>query len=155
MREIIKAVKTLKITIKEPPSGAEEEIIVLCHNISPELLEMLNAFKTVSSDVLIASVGNELHKIKPSDIYYFEAVDKKTFIYCEKNVYESKQKLYEIDGLALKGFFRISKSVIVNLGKVKSVVPSLSGRAEAILDNKERVVISRYYVDEFKKTFGI
>jgi len=134
--------------------GAEEEIIVLCHNISPELLNMLNAFKT-SSDILVASIGNELHKINPSDVYYFEAVDKKTFIYCEKDVYESKKKLYELDELALKGFFRISKSVIVNLGKVKSVIPSLSGRAEAVLDNKERVVISRYYVDEFKKTFGI
>ena len=144
----------MKITIKEPPAGAEEEIIVLCHNISPELLTMLNSFKT-PSNTLIASIGTELHKVAPSDVYYFEAVDKKTFIYCEKDVYEAKQKLYELEELALKGFFRISRSTIVNLSKVTSVVPSLSGRAEAILVNKERVVISRFYVDEFRKTFGI
>lgn len=144
----------MKITIKEPPAGAEEEIIVLCHNISPELLTMLNSFKT-PSNTLVASIGSELHKIAPSDVYYFEAVDKKTFIYCEKDVYEAKQKLYELEELELKGFFRISRSTIVNLSKVKAVIPSLSGRVEAVLANKERVVVSRYYVDEFKKTFGI
>ena len=144
----------MKITIKEPLDGAEEEIIVLCHNISPELLNLLNSFKT-PSNMLVASIGNELYKINPSDIYYIEVVDKKTFIYCETDVYESKQKLFELEELAMKGFFRISRSVIVNLSKVKSVVPSLSGRAEAVLANKERVVISRYYVDEFRKTFGI
>ena len=144
----------MKITIKEPPAGAEEEIIVLCHDISSELLNMLNVFKTPSS-TLVANVGNELHKIAPSDVYYFEAVDKKTFIYCEKDVYEAKQKLYELEELALKGFFRISRSTIVNLSKVTAVRPSLSGRAEAVLANKERVVITRYYVDEFKRAFGI
>jgi len=144
----------LKITIKEPPSGAEEEIIVLCHSISPELFNMLNSFKT-PSNILIGSMGNELHKINSVDIYYFEAVDKKTFIYCEEDVYEAKQKLYELEALALKGFFRISRSVIVNLGKIKSVIPSLSGRIEAVLANRERVVVSRFYVDEFRKTFGI
>jgi len=115
---------------------------------------MLNAFKT-PSNTLAASIGSELHKVDPSDVYYFETVDKKTFIYCEKDVYESKLKLYELEELALKGFFRISRSIIVNLSKVKAVVPSLSGRAEAVLANKERVVISRFYVDEFRKTFGI
>ena len=144
----------MKITIKEPPAGAEEEIIVLCHKISPALLTMLNAFKT-PSNTLVASIGSELHKIDPADIFYFEAVDKKTFIYCEKRVYESKQKLYELEEMAMKNFFRISRSVIVNLSKVTSVIPSLSGRAEAVLENNERVVISRFYVDEFRKTFGI
>lgn len=144
----------MKITIKEPPAGAEEEIIVLCYNISAELLAMLNSFKT-PSNMLIASIGNEVHKIAPSDIFYFESIDKKTFVYCEKDVYESKKKLYELEELAMRGFFRISRSIVVNLGKVKAVIPSLSGRAEAVLTNKERVVISRYYVDEFKKTFGI
>jgi len=144
----------LKITIKEPPAGAEEEIIVLCYSISSELLAMLNAFKT-PSNMLVASIGNARHKIAISDVFYFEAVDKKTFVYCEKDVYESKQKLCELEELAVKGFFRISRSIVVNLGKVKAVIPSLSGRAEAVLANKERVVISRYYVDEFKRTFGI
>jgi len=144
----------LKITIKEPPTGVEDEIIVLCHNISPELLSILNSLKTPSS-MLVAYVDNEIHRINPSDIFYFEAVDKKTFIYCERNVYESKLKLYELDELAINDFFRISKSVIVNASKIKSLIPSFSGRVEAVLTNKEKVIISRQHVSELKKALGI
>jgi len=144
----------LKITIKEPPTGVEDEIIVLCHNISPELLSVLNALKTPSS-MLVAYVDNEIHRINPSDIFYLEAVDKKTFIYCERDVYESKLKLYELEALAINDFFRISKSVIVNASKIKSLIPSFSGRVEAILANKERVIISRQYVSELKKALGV
>ena len=144
----------MKITIKEPPAGAEDEIIVLCHNINPELLSVLNSFKT-SGNMLVAYIDNEIHRVSPSDIFYFEAVDKKTFIYCECDVYESKLKLYELDELAMKDFFRISKSVIVNLSKIKSLIPSFSGRVEAVLINKEKVIISRQYVSKLKEVLGI
>ena len=144
----------MKIIFEEPPAGAEERIIVQCHNISPELLNMLNSLKT-PSNMLVAYVDNEIHRVNPSDIFYFEAVDKKTFIYCERDVYESKLKLYELEELAMKDFFRISKSVIVNLSKIKSLIPSFSGRVEAVLTNKEKVIISRQYVSELKEALGI
>ena len=144
----------MKITIKQPPRGAEDEIIVLCHNISPGLLSMLNSIKSPSS-MLVAHTGNEIHRVSPSDIFYFESVDKKTFIYCEKDVYESKQKLYELEDLAINDFLRISKSSIINLSKIKTLIPSLSGNAEAVLTNKERVAISRRYVNELKKNLGL
>lgn len=144
----------MKIIIEEPPEGVEERIIVQCHNISPELLSVLNSLKK-QNNMLVGNVDNAIHRISPSDIYYFEAVDKKTFIYCEADVYESKHKLYELEDLAMDDFFRISKSVIVNLSKIKSLIPSLSGRVEAILINKERVIISRQYVSELKKALGM
>ena len=144
----------MKIIIEEPPVGADDEIIVRCRNISPELLSVLNSLKT-QSNMLIANIGNEIHRVNPVDIFYIEAVDKKTFLYCERDVYESKQRLYELEELAMKDFMRISKSVIVNMSKIKALVPSLSGKAEAILKNKERVVISRQYFNELKKNLGI
>jgi len=105
--------------------------------------------------MLVGYIDNEIHRVSPLDIFYFEAVDKKTFIYCECDVYESKLKLYELEELAMNDFFRISKSVIVNLSKIKSLIPSFSGRVEAVLTNKERVIISRQYVSELKQTLGI
>jgi len=144
----------LKITIKEPPVGTEEEIIVLCHNISPELLRLLNSLKT-PENMLVATIGNEIHRINPLDIFYIESVERKTFLYCEHEIYESRQKLYELEELAIKDFLRISKSVIVNVRKIKTLIPSLSGNAEAVLMNNERLVISRRYVNELRKTLGM
>jgi DNA-binding LytR/AlgR family response regulator len=57
--------------------------------------------------------------------------------------------------LANSDFLRISKSVIVNLSKIKSLSPALSGRFEAALDNGEKVIISRQYVGDLKKRLGI
>ena len=144
----------MKITIKEPPEGAEEEIIVLCHKISPKLLNMLNSFKT-SNNMFAGYIDSSIHMVSPLDIFYFEAVDNKTFIYCECDIYESKLKLYELEELQMTDFFRISRSVIVNLSKIKSLTPSFSGRVEAVLINKEKVIISRQYASELKKALGI
>ena len=41
-------------------------------------------------------------QILPKDIYYFEAVDNKVFVYLEKDVYECKLKLYELEQRALQ-----------------------------------------------------
>ena len=144
----------MKIIIETPLEGEEEQIIVKSNNITPELLAALS--KIASQDnTLIAHVDAEIHRVRPADIFYIETVDNKTFIYCENNVYESKQKLYELEELKMTDFLRISKSAIINLCKVKSLIPSMSGRLEAVLFNGERVVISRQYVNELKKNFGI
>jgi len=144
----------LKITIKEPPAGTEEEIIVLCHNISPELLRVLNSIKT-PNNMLVANIDNEIHRVNPLDVFYIESVDRKTFLYCESNVYESKQKLYELEERAMKDFLRISKSIIVNVNKIKTLIPSLSGNGEAVLTNNERLVISRRYVNDLREILGM
>jgi DNA-binding LytR/AlgR family response regulator len=144
----------LKIIIEKPQPGEEEHIIVKCHNISPELLNVLNTIK-VQGNFLIASIGSEIHRIAPSDVFYIETVDNKTFIYCESEVYEIKQKLYELEELNMSDFLKISKSTIVNLSKIKSLIPSMSGRLEAVLSNGERVVISRQYVGDLKKNLGM
>jgi len=144
----------MKIIFEEPPAGAEERIIVQCHNISPELLNALNSINT-PSDMLTAYIKNEIHWINPVDIFYIEAVDRKVFLYCEKEVYESKQKLYELEELDIDGFVRISKSTIANIHKIKAFIPSLSGNAEAVLTNKERIVISRRYMSSLKESLRL
>jgi len=144
----------LKIIIEKPQDGEDEQIIVKCHNISTELFDILNKLQT-QGNFLISYKNNEIHRVSPSDVFYVETVDNKTFLYCEGAVFESKQKLYELEELRIRDFLRISKSVIVNLSKIKSLIPSMSGRLEAVLSNKERVVISRQYVSGLKKTLGI
>lgn len=144
----------MKIVIEELRDGEEEQILVKCRQMTPELLRVLALLK--AQDVLVAYDGNEIHRIRPSGVYYIEVVDNKTFLYCKDKVYESKQKLYELeDDLTGSDFLRVSKSVIINLSKIKSLSPALSGRFEAALGNGEKVIISRQYVVDLKKKLGI
>ena len=52
-------------------------------------------------------------------------------------------------------FMRCSKSMIINLKKVRNVKSQISGRIDATLLNDEVVVISRGYVKEVNKRLGI
>lgn len=90
-----------------------------------------------------------------NEIYYVESVDKRSFIYTKNNCYESKYRLYELEEM-LNGFFvRCSKSMIVNLRKVKSVKSDIGGRLETQLLNDEQIIISRSYVKEIKRRLDI
>jgi len=145
----------VKIVIEEPLGDEEEQIIIKCRVMRPEILNLINALKS-HEVMLTAYINNEIHIVLPSDIYYIETVDNKTFLYCKNEVYESKQKLYEMEEMLGTGdFLRISKSVIINLSKIKSLSPALSGRLEAVLRNGEKVIISRQYVGALKKKLGI
>ncbi|MDE7293009.1 MAG: LytTR family transcriptional regulator DNA-binding domain-containing protein [Oscillospiraceae bacterium] len=145
----------MKIIIETPTEGAEDEIIIRCHELDEEVMSLIYALKQGRTRITAYS-GKTILQLSPKDIYYFESVDNKVFAYCEKEVYEVKEKLYEIESIYSKtDFQRISKSVIVNISRIESVSPTLGARLEANLQNGERVIISRQYVPDLKKKLGI
>ncbi len=141
----------MKITIEELKAGEEEEIIIKTNGMDEQLLQLIYNVKMKTSR--ITGLKNErIYVIAPKDIYYIEAVDNKVFIYTKDSVYESKQKLYEYEAqFQNTDFFRASKSVILNKGKIKSLSPAFNGRMEALLLNGEKVIISRQYVTVLKR----
>ena len=86
----------------------------------------------------------------------FEAVDNRVFAYLDTKVFEIHSKLYELEQqYGNADFFRVSKSVIVNLSKVDHFSPMFQGRMDACMTNKEHVVISRQYVSLLKVRLGL
>ncbi len=87
------------------------------------------------------------------DILYVEAIDEKVFAYTKENVFEIKQRLYELETeLAPYKFIRCSKSFLICLLKVESIRPALNGRYLACMENREEVIISRKYAKHVRKT---
>ncbi len=145
----------MKITIETPKANEEDEIIIKCRSIDEEIMKVIYLLKE-EEERLTAYRDRDIVKLFPKDIYYFESVDNKVFAYCEKQVFEVRLKLYEVEkALSSKDFIRISKSVVVNLNKIKSVTPMFNGRFEGKLLNGERITISRQYVPDLKKALGI
>ena len=106
------------------------------------------------SETILGYENNHIYRIKLQDIYYFESVDNKVFLYCEDKVYETKLKLYEIENLC-KEYFRASKSMVLNIDAIDSVKPTISGRFCAVLNNGEKIEISRQYVPLLRNMLGI
>ncbi|MDF2512523.1 MAG: LytTR family transcriptional regulator [Herbinix sp.] len=145
----------MKIIIEECKPGEEEQIIIRCKEMDEHVLKVISEFK-VGQRKLPGMNNGVITMIEPANVYYFEGVDNKVFLYCKQNVYETKLKLYELEEeFKNTNFFRASKSVILNVTKIKSVSPAYNGRFEALLFNGERVVISRQYVPELKKKLGL
>lgn len=145
----------MKITITDPGEGEEDEIIVRCRHMDQQLLKLIYAMKA-GNEKITALQNRNYFQVAPEEIYYFEAVDNKVFLYLEKEVYETKRKLYELeDQFQGTDFFRASKSCIVNLAKVKQLSPAFNGRFEALMQNGERVIISRQYVPVLKQKLGL
>lgn len=145
----------MKITIQTPEPGQEEEIILRCNRLDDRLMSLIYQLKS-DSQKLTAYREQEITVLRPKDVFYFESVDNKVFAYCEKEVYEIRRKLYELEAdMAGMDFLRVSKSTIVNVAKIAHLSPAFNGRLEARLKNGEKIIISRQYVSDLKKNLGI
>ena len=145
----------IKIIIEELPEGAEEEIVIRCSSPDEEILKLIYALKSRRDKLPCLDEGS-IVMVEPRSVYYFEAVDDRVFACCESRVYEIRKKLYELEQqFENTVFLRVSKSVIINLAKIKRLNPGFNGRLEALLDNGEKALISRQYVPSLKKKLGI
>lgn len=88
------------------------------------------------------------------NIFYFESVDNKTFLYLNKDIYRCDKKLYELEEMLKNtAFVRISKSCILNTSFVSTVRAQFSGRLEATLKNGEKLIVSKHYIKDFRDKF--
>ncbi len=145
----------MKIIIEDVSDGEEEQIIIRCSEINNKILQLISDIKSQQQSI-VGYENNVIHRLKPADVYYFDTVDNKTFAYCSAKIYEVRKKLYELESdFVNSDFLRVSKSIILNVKKIKTISPAFSGRFEALLDNSEKVIISRQYVPSLKKKLGI
>ena len=145
----------MKLSVEQIPIKNEEEVIVRCYS---EKAKWVDAIRSVTAGELTinATADEKVYRIRLSDVFYFEIVEGKSFLYCQQSVFECKQKLYEFEKLCRNSMlFRCSKSMILNADKIKYVRPSVSGRFEATLTNDEKVIISRQYVGELKRKLEV
>lgn len=128
-----------------------EMIEIQCHTLSEEVQEIVAFVKSRQGQLSCVS-DEKIYEVSVSDILYIETVDNKSFVYTQKNVYETKQRLYELEEmLKEKRFLRISKSMLLNLMKVSSIKPALNSQFMAELISGEQVLITRKYASDLKK----
>lgn len=129
-----------------------EYIEIHCYRISDEVREII-AFVKSRQGQLTGTADERQYEIAVSDVFYIESVDNRNFIYTKDKVYETRQKLYELEEMLKdKHFLRVSKSTLLNLMKVSAIKPALNSRFTAVLFSGEQIVISRKYVPALKKT---
>jgi len=145
----------LKITINIEEDRTDTEIAIACNQLTPEIEKIIATLRILNQQLVVVK-NDETHIIDVSQIIYIESVDRKTFVYTSDNFFESKLKLYEIEErLCQCGFFRASKSCIVQLRHIKSLKADIDRKIRLTLESGEQIMVSRQYADELKKRLGV
>ena len=100
----------MKITINVEPLAAETSLLVTCKELTPQVEKLLAAIRILDKQIT-ANKGDAVCLINLADVFYIEALERKTFIYTDKEVFDSEMKLYELEAaLAQYNFIRVSDS---------------------------------------------
>lgn len=145
----------MKIQVNESNTHEEIEIVINCKSINKDI-EKVMAMLCVLDLKLTGMKDKETYILEASKILYIDTVDKKTFFYTEKEVYETPLKLYELEEqLVTSDFFRASKSCIINFNQIKALKPDIDGRLLVTMNNGERLMVSRQYALTIKQKLGV
>lgn len=128
----------------------EIKVEIHCREVTDKI-KRLQRYVQHFDELIRGRNGEETVNINSHEILYIEAVDGKVFLYTFDKVYETDMKLYELeDTLDPKDFIRCSKSVIVNVNKIKMLRPEITRSVRATMVNNEVVIISRRYAGALK-----
>ncbi len=145
----------LKIEINVDENIEDTHIVISCKKLTPEM-EKLLAMLHILEKQLAVQKGEETCFLDVSEVVYIESVDRKSFIYTLKEVYESDFKLYELEQqLEPCGFFRASKSSLIQLKYIKSLRADINRRIKVTLESGEQLIVSRQYAEELKRRLGL
>lgn len=144
----------MRIEIKQVNSYEEEQAVLSVVEVNENIQEAINILEN-NCRVIAARCDGKTVMCQTDKIYYIESVDKRTYIYTKDHCLEVQHRLYELEELLNFYFFRASKSLILNIKKIKSVKAEINGRMRAELLNGEQIIISRSYVKKLKERLGI
>lgn len=145
----------MKITINIDEKVNETEINIKCNRLTADIESIIATLRMINQQMLVTK-EDTIYLLDVNKISYVEALERKTFVYTEEAVYESKLKLYEMEErLCQSGFFRVSKSCLVHLRFIKSIKNDVERKLRLTLKNGEQIMVSRQYADEIKKRLGV
>lgn len=145
----------MKITVNINEKLDDVEINIRCSQMTPSIENMIAMLRMINQQMVVTKDGENCI-LDVSNILYIEALERKTFVYVDNAIYESKLKLYEMEErLCKSGFFRVSKSCLVHLQFIQSIKNDVGRKLRLTLKNGEQIMVSRQYADEIKKRLGV
>lgn len=141
----------MRISIDANESIEELEISIKCTRITQDIEKIISMIRMLDMKLTVQKKG-EIFIIDIDKVLYIDTVDRKTFIYTSKDVYESDLRLYELEAQLLQaGFFRANKSSIINFRQIVSLKTELDRRILVTMSNGEKLIVSRQYAGYVKQ----
>jgi DNA-binding LytR/AlgR family response regulator len=116
------------------------------------LHDWLERYKKTTGGILSGKTARGEVKVRFDQVFTIESYGNDVFAYTDKAEISLSAKLYQLEEELLQaGFFRISKSVIVNVARIEAIASGFNGKLTLIMDNKKKIEVNRSYTKSFKE----
>lgn len=140
----------MKITLQKIDKG-NEEVIIKYKQMTEHIDNIVHYIEGKGGKIFGIKDGQDC-MLSIHEIIYLESVDGVTYLYAEKEVYQSNLTLAVVEAsYAEEGLFRCSKSMVINMYRVKRLKSMPGNRIDVTMDNEEHVVVSRHYAKEMRR----
>jgi len=143
----------MKIQIKVDKNIKENEVIIMCNELSEEVKNIQITLYDILSHKkrIIFYKGDSEYYISLQEILFFNTEESGICAHTIDNIYNVKYKLYELEELLPGYFMRVSKSTILNVNHIYSITHSISSSSKVEFQNTHKqVYVSRYYYKPLK-----
>lgn len=143
----------MKIKIEVNQDLEEDEIIIKCKELNPEIQKIEQSIRQISQKVNIIFYKDNIEYYLPlNTILFFETSEKGIDAHTIDAIYQIKRKLYELEEILPKQFVRVSKSTILNVNHIYSIDKNLTS-SSIVQFNKtyKQVYVSRSYFKSLKQ----
>lgn len=138
----------MKLNCYQDSGITENHVDIYCREKDKEVMGIINYIN--SYDTIIGQNDGITMRILPSEIFYCEIVDRKCYAYLKNDVYRIDFSLSEFrDRFIHSGFVQISKSMIVNVYKIRQFKTDLNMKMTLYMENGEAVILNRAYKKNF------
>ena len=140
----------MKIDIKQISDG-EESVVIRYKNLTPTLNKIISVLNGDDNRLRGKTDEGEVF-FSPDEILYLESVDDKVFAYTGDKVVRIEGSLSTfMNEQDDESFFRCSKSMVINVGRVSALKSLSSNRIDATMESGEHIIISRRYASDFRR----
>jgi DNA-binding LytR/AlgR family response regulator len=141
----------MKLRIEKNEAYEQEpELVIYCREVDERVQKIISVLD-LQKKKLLGTLEQKEYIVEPEEVLYCESVDSVVFIYTCEQVYRSSYTLNEIENIFLDmGFFRCSKSMVLNINSITSLKSEMGNRIDTILSNGEHIMISRHYAKQFR-----
>lgn len=102
-------------------------------------------------DSVLGKLEDKYSLLSFVNIHYFEANGQDVFCYTADKQYKVRERLYILQDITInKGFLRVSKSHVINVKKIKSIIPMFNSKFILEMENGNEVDVTRTYIQDFK-----
>jgi len=135
------------------PKHKKTKITIEAQALTEDIQKLTTYIDQLANTIMVQNKDGQ-KEIHILDIVYIESIERKTFIYSLKNMYEIEAPLYEMEEkLQAFSFMRINKQTIMNPRHVEAVKALLNSRYELSMASGEKLIVTRHYRDSFKSLF--